>query len=259
MKRKISALYYLVVLFSVSVLCYSCSSQDYYTTALEAYNNNEYETALNYFKKVEPSDNNYTDAQLMITTIEAILLAENSKSGYESYLEDTDVSAENTQPQIDSVTVKKLKSYFIVKKDEFSIGEVYWYTPKSAPKYTNYNGIYCYFQVINGIASNLRFKVQYCADDWLFFESIQILIDGFPYSYVPDNVEHDNGSGEIWEWFDDQVSSYSVNTIIALSKAKTAKIKFEGDQYHKIKPITANQIKAINQTLELYKAFGGKL
>jgi hypothetical protein len=120
------------------------------------------------------------------------------------------------------------------------------------------NGIYCYFQTENNIPSNLRFRVQYHADDWLFISRIQFSIDGKAYDYIPSDVETDSGNGgRIWEWFDESLDSSDKELIDALANAKSAKMKLIGKQYHDIKAITTEQINSIKRTLEMYNAMGG--
>lgn len=160
--------------------------------------------------------------------------------------------------KIDSVKVKELEKFFSMKKDEFSNNNKIWYTPKSAPQYTNRNGIYCYFQTENGMPSNLRFRVQYYDDDWLFFSRIQFSIDDKAYEYIPRNTETDSGNGGyIWEWFDESATNSDKELLYALANAKNAKMKFIGRQYYDIKTITQQQILDIKRTLELYNALGG--
>ncbi|MBW0164938.1 MAG: hypothetical protein HYI21_00025 [Sediminibacterium sp. Gen4] len=160
---------------------------------------------------------------------------------------------------IDSAKVKQLEKLFRIKKDEFSNENKKWYKPKSAPIYTNANGIYCYFQTENGMPSNLRFRLQYYNDDWLFFSRIQFSIDGKAYEYVPLNTETDSGDGGyIWEWFDESVSESDKELINALANAKSAKMKLIGRQYYDTRTISPSQLNGIKQTLELYKALGGR-
>ena len=45
--------------------------------------------------------------------------------------------------------------------------------------------------------------------------------------------------------------------MIAISKAKTPKMRLNGQQYYKEKNITQWQIKAMKETIDLYKAMGG--
>jgi hypothetical protein len=161
---------------------------------------------------------------------------------------------------IDSAAVQELKKYFKEKKDEFDPKGIVWHTPNSAPKYVNSNGIYCYFQSNDGIASNFRLRVQYHADDWLFFQKIQFSIDDKAYEYIPRDTETDSGNGgRIWEWSDEQIRSNDIELIEALANAKSAKMKLIGRQYHKIKTIKKEQIRDIKRALDYYKAMGGKL
>jgi hypothetical protein len=165
---------------------------------------------------------------------------------------------ENSEtPKIDNESFKKLKSLFNFKKDEFDPSGLTWVTPKSAPNYVNVNSIYCYFQENNGVASNLRLKFQYEAEDWLFIQKCQFLIDGKAYEFIPLNTQTDVGNGGICEWFDNSINYSDSELINALANAKEAKVKIIGRQYHKIKPITTKQIKSIKNTLDLYKAMGG--
>lgn len=160
---------------------------------------------------------------------------------------------------VDSVKVKSLAKYFRTKKDEFDPNGVVWYKPKSSPIYINANGIYLYFQKQGNVAENLRFQLQYFADDWLFFNHVQFLVDSQAYTFYPTRVETDHGDGYIWEWFDSPVLSSDWPLIKALANAKTAKMKLVGRQYHKVKTVTPAQITAMKQTLELFEAMGGRL
>lgn len=160
---------------------------------------------------------------------------------------------------VDSSKIKDLDKYFKKRKDEFSNNNKVWHEPKSAPKYTNRNGIYCYFQSEDGMPSNLRFRLQYYADDWLFFKKVQFSIDGKDFDYIPLNTETDSGDGGyIWEWFDESVGDTDKELINALANAKSAKMKLIGRQYYDIKTISQDQINSFKRTLELYKAMGGQ-
>lgn len=161
--------------------------------------------------------------------------------------------------KIDLAKVKALKKYFTTEKDEFSKSNLTWYKPKSAPKYTNQNGLYCYFQTENDMPSNLRFRLQYYSDEWLFFSKVQFSIDGKAYEYIPLSTETDNGDGGyIWEWSDENITDTDKELINALSNAKSAKMKLIGRQYYDTRTISKDQIKNIKRTLDLYKEMGGK-
>lgn len=161
--------------------------------------------------------------------------------------------------KIDSIKVKELLHFFRKRKDEFSSTGTIWYYPKTAPQYTNRNGLYCYFQTEDGVPSNLRFKMQFYSDDWLFINKVQFAIDGKAFDYVPSKTETDSGDGgHIWEWFDESVTESDKELINALANAKSAKMKLIGRQYHDIKTISKEQINNIKRTLELYESMGGR-
>ena len=184
--------------------------------------------------------------------------AEIRKSIMEIDMNESESSSEQIKSGVDSAKIKELLPFFKVKKDEFDPNGKIIYTPKSAPKYINRNGIYCYFIVNDGNPGPLRFVVQYYADDWLFFKKIQFSIDDSAYEFVPLNTETDNGDGgKIWEWFDESLTPTDQDLIYALSNAKSAKMKFIGKQYYDIKVINKAQITDIKRTLDLYHAMGG--
>ena len=159
----------------------------------------------------------------------------------------------------DSAKIKELVKFFNVKKDEFDVDGTTWYKPKDAPKYINQNGIYVYFGVREDGVNALRLRIQYTADEWLFFKKVNFSIDGNPYEYFPNDTETDHGGGSIWEWSDEAIITTSNKELIkALASSKVAKMKFIGRQYYKIKNITPKQVQSINRTIELYRAMGGE-
>lgn len=176
----------------------------------------------------------------------------------DNYKNEKDANFKKTA-KIDSLKIKELAKYFSKKKDEFSNNNSTWFTPKTAPKFANANGIYCYFQTENGIPNNLRFRMQYLAEDWLFFDKVQFSIDGKAFDYIPTKTETDSGNGGyIWEWFDESITESDKVLINALANAKSAKMKLNGKQYYEVKTISKTQINSIKQTLEFYKAMGAE-
>lgn len=182
------------------------------------------------------------------------------------FVKDSIAKAEFVRDSIANVqhnaeVIEKCKNLFTFKKDEFS--NKTWVEPKSAPKYRNQNGIYCYFSTENGKAeTNFRFVCQYCAYDWLFIRSIIFNIDGENVTIIP-NMETDCGNGgQIWEWCDESVnyssSGIDEEFIRKISNASTVKIKFNGRQYYDTRTLNSSQIKAIKDAYDYYVALGGK-
>ncbi|MBQ2376665.1 MAG: hypothetical protein II298_08365 [Bacteroidales bacterium] len=171
---------------------------------------------------------------------------------------DVDKILEEEKAKRDSI-ISKLENSFTKKYDEFE--ERYWIKPKTAPKYTDMNGCYCYFQIQHTIASNFRFVFQYFAADWLFIDRMIFNIDGENTTIIPDmNTDHANGN--IWEWCDVSVDKYSSTNesfILKLANAKSVKVKLIGsNSYYKIKTLSEQQIKSIKETYNYYKALGGE-
>ena len=157
--------------------------------------------------------------------------------------------------------IKNSSANFRIDKDEFR--DLAFIEPKSAPKYRNRNGVYCYITVNEkNIPENLRFVFQYYANDWLFIERMTFNIDGENISVYPLNKHRDCGDGGmIWEWCDEIVDNHTDTNplfIQKLSNATSVKVKLSGSDYYDTKTLSAAQIKSIKDTYELYLSLGGK-
>lgn len=144
------------------------------------------------------------------------------------------------------------------KKNEFDA--ITWYSDKSSPEYTDMNAFYLYYGKSNdGSPNGLRLRVQFTSDDWLFYDSFKVLADGRARTLYPEKVERDNDGGAIWEWNDEPLEYYTdgEQIIVDLINSKEAKIRFEGDQYYSIKPITQKQKQALKNVVFAYIASGG--
>ena len=163
------------------------------------------------------------------------------------------------QATVAAETIARLKSKFTEKKDEFN--DVVWIKPNNAPRYTDRNGVYCYFAIKNGIAYNFRFRYQYYADDWLFIQNMIFNIDGENTTIYPDMETDCGNGGKIWEWCDESVSNSSnidKYFILGIANAKSVKVKMNGRQYYDTRTLTEAQIKTIKDTYDYYLALGGK-
>lgn len=153
--------------------------------------------------------------------------------------------------------IAKISKNFREKKDEFS--DFAWVEHKTTTPYRNRNSIHLYFQKDNnGNVQNLRFVIQYEADDWLFIRNMIFNIDGDNVTFIPNDMERDNDYGRIWEWSDEPASLES-SLVEKIANAKSVKVKFNGDQYYDIRTMSSKQIEAFKQTLDYYKVLGGSL
>lgn len=149
--------------------------------------------------------------------------------------------------------LERLAKNFKQQKDEFS--NKTWIFPKDKPKYRNRNATYCYFMKQNNEVKNFRFVFQYVASDWLFIKDLIFNIDGKIYEYRRLDFNTDCGGEQIWEWCDLQLSD--TDLIRAFEKAKSIKIKMNGDKYYNTRTLKPATIMSIQNTIKYYKALGG--
>lgn len=188
---------------------------------------------------------------------------ETAKVAREQFIRDSIAHAEFVRDSIakaerNAKIIEANKPLFKTASDEFS--NCAWVEPKSAPKYRNQNGVYCYFQLENNEASNLRFVFQYYADEWLFIRNMIFNIDGENITIAPDMDTDCGNGGMIWEWCDEKVGyGVSEDFIKKLAYATSVKVKLNGSQYYDTKTLTSAQIKSIKDTYEYYTALGGRI
>ena len=164
------------------------------------------------------------------------------------------IAAEETRLQERKAELDKLSKNFNQKKDEFS--DKTWIYPKDMPKYRNRNATYCYFMKQNNEVRNFRFVFQYVNSDWLFIKDLIFNIDGKVFEYRRLDFNTDCQGGQIWEWCDLQLSD--TDLIRALEKAKSIKIKMNGDKYYDTRTLKSTTITSIQETIKYYKALGGR-
>lgn len=156
--------------------------------------------------------------------------------------------------------IKDLSPFFTFKKDEFSTEGIEFITPKSAPSYTNVNGVYCYFARNKMLRlSEMRLRIQYTSDDWLFVQKVVFSIDGDVREYNTPEFERDNDS-RIWEWSDKELTLIGDKYMLRdIANAKVVKMKLVGKQYENARQLTSSEILNIKRTVDLYNAMGGEL
>ena len=164
------------------------------------------------------------------------------------------IAAEKAQLLERKAELDKLSKKFNQKKDEFS--NKTWIFPNNKPKYRNRNATYCYFMKQNNEVRNFRFVFQYVNSDWLFIKDLIFNIDGKVFEYRRLDFNTDCCGGQIWEWCDLQLSD--IDLIRALEKAKSIKIKMNGDKYYDTRTLNSATITSIQETIKYYKALGGR-
>lgn len=165
-----------------------------------------------------------------------------------------------SEKKIDSAELKKYEPYISKITDEFDMIKATTFQAKSAPKYVNTTATFCYFKEIENNTTNLRLRIQYFEEDWLFIQSYTFLIDDEPFILIPDNVETDSGlGGKIWEWCDVEIDEGNKELIRKILSAKSVKIKYNGKQYYDIKQMSEKDLIGIKNLVNFYKAKGGEI
>lgn len=148
----------------------------------------------------------------------------------------------------------RYKSMFRKKVDEFE-GTTF-YQHKSSPYYTDQTGLKFYIGK-EGTSVWPRFRIQYADDDWLFMSEWVFKADDETYTIRADyyDVERDNGSGGIWEWYDYSPPVIDIDFLKRFAKAKVSKIRYKGSQYYDDVVIYKGQKQALLESIQAYEDF----
>lgn len=73
------------------------------------------------------------------------------------------------------------------------------------------------------------------------------------------DVERDNGSGAIWEWYDYAAERSDVKLVQAVIASKKTILRYNGQQYYSDREITAAEKQALQNVLDAFVALGGDL
>lgn len=141
--------------------------------------------------------------------------------------------------------ISKVLSKMTRKHDDFT--NITWYQDKSSPIYLNSNTFHLYFS-----KDNLRLKIQYYADDWLFINKVTIKTDKEMHILSPE-FKRDNEGGKVWEWADIYMDKNGVAMIQDIINSSNVKIRYEGSKYRKDIKLSKKQIQALKNTLFAFK------
>ena len=187
-----------------------------------------------------PSHNELDSTKTSVEEVDSAAIIAQQKQ------KEAEKAAEAEKVQKQKEELERLAKNFKLQKDEFS--DKTWIFPKDKPKYRNRNATYCYFMKQNNKVQNFRFVFQYVAIDWLFIKDLIFNIDGKIYEYRRLDFNTDCGG-------DLQLSD--TDLIRALERAKSIKIKMNGEKYYNVRMLKASTISSIQNTIKYYKALGG--
>lgn len=141
-----------------------------------------------------------------------------------------------------------------MRKTHDDIREIDFYTDRSTPD-GHFRGkrVYAYLTVPKGSRPSLRLVIRYQSDEWLFVRSYTFKVDGRIFEIVPERseIQRDNAAYlGVWEWLDTYAGVREEQLLEALAVAKSATLRYNGDQYYSDRAISQGELAAIRRVLD---------
>ena len=154
---------------------------------------------------------------------------------------------------------KRAVNAMFIKEDTFE--NIKWYYDKNTYSRFAGNKFLLYMGQRGSGTPWLRLRFQMYDDRWHFFERIVVDVDGSKYYFEPgySEVNRDNGSGNIWEWYDHDPSSRDLAMIEKIIDSNSTRIRYiDGDNFYRERTVSSAQKKAFSNVLLAYEALGGR-
>src|SRR6266446_3219456 len=149
---------------------------------------------------------------------------------------------------------KRLMRSLRVKKDD--IEGITWYSPDVADGFET--AVYLYIGKKGTGEPWLRWKIRYYGDNWLFIRRYRIKIDQEEAKTLlpTEQIKHDNGSGSVWEIFDESATDHAhlLNQILA---SKTTYLRMEGTDGVNDMDLGPQQLRQMRDVILVYRYLGG--
>jgi hypothetical protein len=132
-----------------------------------------------------------------------------------------------------------------------------WILSKSTPKYSNEDFFHIYVVGSQTAFRGLRFQARYSGSDWVFFEKIIINVDGkmFYLDFSYDEVDRDNGSGDVWETILIEPSAEDILMLKLIADSKSTIVRFQGEDDKDDRELTAKEKKAISDVFVVWDGY----
>lgn len=161
-----------------------------------------------------------------------------------------------------SAALERALAAMVKTRDEMR--NLSFWRDRAAPRFVNSRSwLGAYIMQLDGGGTYLRMQINYLGSDWLFIKSYMFKVDGVdfrfdPESYGSDAVERDNGSGEIWEWWDVIAEGERMRFLQAVADAKTVTMRYNGSQYYRDRNIGPEERASLRRTLLAYQKLSGQ-
>ena len=138
--------------------------------------------------------------------------------------------------------------------------KVMWYHASSTTQYLNDTDFYIYIGKENTGNLWLRFRIQFCNDNWINIKKYIIIADEQTFVFIPNSAEikREGVAGKnVTEWIDVSLDPDKSKVVKAVAMSNKALLRVEGDKYYKERIITVEEKTAIQNVLLAYEALGG--
>ncbi|MEO3946756.1 hypothetical protein [Gorillibacterium sp. CAU 1737] len=142
---------------------------------------------------------------------------------------------------------------FRTKYDE--VRELDFYMSQSSPEYDDINAFYPYLVKKND-QLNLRLRIQYKGEDWLFINHYIFKVDQETFDLYPeyDDVKRDNSGFSVWEYYDYSAVD-SIEMLHKIVNSTKTIIRRNGDQYYSDYIVTQDEKDSLRAILEAYELY----
>lgn len=147
-----------------------------------------------------------------------------------------------------------------MKKDTDEVQNITWYYDQSTSTNITDEGFYLYIGKQTSGNQQLRFRIQYTSDNWLFIKRFVVKADDKTYA-IPlnyDDVKRDAHYGGISEWYDTSFAQHSQIIKAIIASEKTI-LRCEGEKFYNDRILTTQEKKAMQNVMDAYEAMGGSI
>lgn len=131
----------------------------------------------------------------------------------------------------------------------------------SKPVYSR-SGIDAYVSLPDNTLPLLRMKPIYFGDNWIFYESIKIMVDDvivYERAFKRSDIVRDNSAGSVWETADFVAKESELGVLKAIANSKSATIRFSGTERRHDHEVTSKERKNIRRILDAYEKLSSDL
>jgi hypothetical protein len=145
--------------------------------------------------------------------------------------------------------------------EEDRVRNMRFYNPSAFKYYSNGSwaaDIRCFMLPYLGMDNDscwMRLIYNYTGDDWVFFKSVLMSVDGKQYTrtFKYFDIVHDNGGGDVWEYIDVETTDSDIKLLKEIANSNETIIRFQGDDYSFDYTIPASDKLAIKDVITVYE------